>query len=148
MIKGYVEPLNPAYQQWIDANVPENCQQWCLSKADEMVKEFPELRVVGVSSHFSGHAWCVNEKGEVVDPTSHQFPSRRCYKGPWLERNEFPGKCYHCGELTWKDTPGIRAFLGEGADYEIGAHTHCQELFKQSLINDGMPEDEAAAMFE
>ncbi len=129
--KGYVEPNNPAYQQWINKHVSVDCQQWCLSKADNMAKEFPELRVIGVSSHFGGHAWCINEKNEVVDPTAHQFPHRRSYEGPWLERDEFPRKCMHCGEHIWKDTPGVRAFLG--GDDEIHPHTYCIEAWKKEM---------------
>jgi hypothetical protein len=149
MIKGYIEPDNPAYQAWVDEHVPENAQQWCVPKAKAMAEEFPELRVVGVAWMDWGHAWCVNAQDEVVDPTAHQFGKQGFnYTCSRLEVADFPGKCQYCREYTWADTPGVRAYLGDG-DYEvIGPHTHCYEMFKQEMIREEGKEQAALILGE
>lgn len=144
--KGYIEPDNPAYQAWIDEHVPVDCQQWCLPKSKAMAEEFPELRVVGVAWMDWGHAWCVNAQDEVVDPTAHQFGKPFDYTCNRLDVTDFPNKCQYCREYIWKDTPGVRAYLGPG-DYEtIGPHDHCYELFKKEMARD-LGEDKAKEIF-
>lgn len=141
MVKGYVEPNDLRYQEWIDTNTDDNVKQWCLTKAGDMAKEFPELRVVGVHWFDWGHAWCINEKNEVVDPTAHQFKmvdgipqfNYNCNK---LEHADFPlGKCHWCGEVRWKDTPGVRAYLKTSGDPDsiIGEHIYCNEAFAEEM---------------
>lgn len=148
MIKGYVEPLNPAYQQWIDENVPVDCQQWCLTKADDMAKEFPELRVVGVHYFgFGGHAWCVNDADKVVDPTAHQFNSKFNYEEKRMERADFPiGKCHWCRDDLWKDTPGVHTYLGPGSEDMVGPHTSCDEAFRVDMVRE-VGKEKAALIF-
>jgi hypothetical protein len=130
MNKGYVETGNPKYQKWIDDNVPNKCQQWCLQKADKMAEVFPELRVVGCQGVFGAHAWCVDHNSKVVDPTAHQFGGRYNYDTTHLERDDFPiGKCMYCGEIKWKDTPGVRAYLTP--EEQIGTHTYCNKQLEK-----------------
>ena len=105
-----------------------------------MAEAFPELRVVGVS-YFdnTGHAWCVNIANEVVDPTAHQFHQPFNYNCTRLELSDFPvGKCHWCGELMWRDTPGVRKYLEEiGDDYTVvGPHVECDRLCEESIKND------------
>ena len=133
-MKGYVQQQNAnkrLYQKWIDTNVPEDCRQLCLSKACDMAETFPELRVVGHHGLFSGHAWCITNSGLVVDPTAHQFGvNRYAYKSIYLELDDFPlGKCPWCGETRWKDTYGVRSYLGQygSAGEKIGPHKFCIE---------------------
>lgn len=148
-MKGYIDKGTRGrkkYQAWIDRNTsadPTKVRGSCRIKAEAMASVFPELRVVGAVYMFSHHAWCVDNKGCVVDPTAHQFNSGKySYKrnNP-LELSDFPiRKCHMCGELVWPDTDGVRAFMGvhEGRDLEdegiiLGPHTSCDEMFMKEM---------------
>jgi len=136
-MKGYVEKGEPKYQEWIDEYVHGDPQRKCKPMAIAMAKEFPELRVVGISSCFSGHAWCVNKQNEVVDPTAHQFDFAFDYSIERLELADFPiGKCHWCGETIWPDTAGAKAYTHE----EVGPHKNCNELFRRECEGDEVSE--------
>lgn len=129
MPKGYVELKNTKYQRWIDKHVPGNCIGKCLTKAKAMARAFPELRVVGVQSSISGHAWCVSKSGKIVDPTAHQFRKYNYNRKP-LELADFPlGKCHWCGETIWKDTQGVRDYVDK--DEVVGPHVECTRAMQE-----------------
>ncbi|MBW2646251.1 MAG: hypothetical protein JRE23_08750 [Deltaproteobacteria bacterium] len=136
-MKGYIQATDSRYQEWIDANVSDECRQTCLPKSKAMAETFPELRVVGHHGIFSGHAWCINKDEEVVDPTAHQFgASGYAYNSIYLELDNFPlGKCPWCGETRWKDTPGVRSYLEQygSAEEQVGPHKFCDEQEKECM---------------
>jgi len=136
MIKGFMQIRNSAYQEWIDDNIEDDCKGACLPAADAMVKMFPELRVKGIQSIFSGHAWCITEDGYIVDPTAHQFDSvpMWAYEDTQiLNREDFPtGKCFVCGEVIWPDTPRNRELYMD----EAGPHDECMKRYSQELNED------------
>ena len=136
-MKGYIQVTDSRYQEWIDANVPDKCRQMCLPKSRDMAETFPELRVVGHHGIMSGHAWCINENEEVVDPTAHQFgASGYPYNSIYLELDDFPlGKCPWCGETRWKDTPGVRSYLEQygSAEEQMGPHKFCAEQERKCM---------------
>jgi len=111
--------------------------------ARKMSAHFPEqLRVVGTYDIHSGHAWCVDVKGRVVDPTAHQFNYKFNYKCPVLEESDFPiGECYMCGEVVWKDTLGVRRYLKEiGEDSLVGPHVECHKALEQeNKVEEDLP---------
>lgn len=132
MIKGFIEIPHRLYQGWIDDNVPRSCKQLCRCKAEEMVKAFPELRVVGIHGIYSGHAWCVTVGDTVVDPTAHQFEG---VQYPYddearIDIEDFPlGKCPWCGEITWPATENNKKRFG-GTD-ELLEHEGCGAVLEQ-----------------
>jgi len=134
--KGYVEPDDTRYQTWIDEHAPEEAKQACVGTAKAMAAAFPELRVVGVECFEYGHAWCVNEADEVVDPTAHQFLNNGFdYTGRRLELTDFPrGKCHWCGELIWPDTEGARKY---NVNWDmVGPHVECDKAFMKDMQNE------------
>jgi hypothetical protein len=139
MVKGFMIKMVVKYQRWIDKNVPDRCIGLCRRKSEEMVAKFPELRIVGTSCQgMFEHCWCVTKKGNVVDPTAHQFSHPLDYTR-YLELPDFPtGKCPECGELMYPDTPGTRAFFNITTDEDakeegIGSHKSCYERFMREM---------------
>jgi len=95
------------YRQWIDERVPTYAAAYgkCKAVTDEMSAEFPELTRVRGHYHCDvwgerGHWWLVDASGDVVDPTSRQFPSRgQGPYTPWDDSQPEPtGRCLNCGE--------------------------------------------------
>ena len=96
------------YQSWIASNVQEeNPRGLCRAKCEQMVEEFPELKMV--RGHVTvpaveqwaddPHWWLLTPDGEVVDPTARQFP-QGCVVlyDPWDESQPEPtGVCPNCG---------------------------------------------------
>lgn len=118
------------YQQWIDENVSDECMGDCARKSEAMAAQFPELRVVGTAAWYFQHAWCVDRKERVVDPTAHQFDGPFEYPGKEerLEKEDFPtSKCPECGDLTWPKTEGAKKYC-ELTDQTFD-HTACYEAF-------------------
>lgn len=77
----------------------------CYKECEKLVAENPALKMV--RGHYDDpiwgpqpHWWCVNEAGEVIDPTKNQFPS----KG-FAEYIEFDGnvECSQCGRRMKED---------------------------------------------
>jgi len=133
--KGYISEAvgvgrRANYQVWIDAHVPDECKGHCRAVCDKMAEHFEELRVVGVTGMCNGHTWCVDQMGNIIDPTAHQFTHDYYYPSLFLEKEDFPtGKCPYCGELVWPETDGARAYAGE-----VGTHIECNEKLRQEII--------------
>lgn len=100
--------MHQKYSDWIANNVPSYCLGLCASITNDMTKDFPELRRVrgtydcplwGERTHW----WCVDESGNIVDPTSAQFISAGLGEYiEWDESNQEPtGKCFNCGSLCF-----------------------------------------------
>tara|TARA_R110000803_G_scaffold32357_2_gene71378 strand:- start:5188 stop:5559 length:372 start_codon:yes stop_codon:yes gene_type:complete len=96
------------YSQWISSNVTETYGQ-CGNVTAAMQAEFPEL--TRVRGHYyclawgqRQHWWLVDIQGNIVDPTSDQFPSKGTGQyEPWTEGAQEPtGKCHNCGELHYE----------------------------------------------
>lgn len=134
--------LKPEYQAWIDAYVTDHphLRGSCASAANAMILSFTELRracgwVVekrhvhlyeNEPGDFStGHWWCVDPDGAIVDPTSLQFDNlTNCVYVEYNERKHGPmpvGKCPNCGWLIYpKDNAG-------------GVHKECEAEFRAYL---------------
>jgi len=134
--RGFMQIINSAYQEWIDANVPTDCKGECRPMAEAMAEAFPELRVVGLVGIFSAHAWCVDQDNYVVDPTSHQFDTLPDYDTDCrLDVEDFPtGKCMQCGDVIYPDTERNRIMYGGHMD--LGPHDECMEQFMRDLQSD------------
>jgi len=64
--------------QWIDKFVDSAGQCLCEEYSYAMAKCFPELNRVGGLIYFANgesdyHYWCVDPKGNIVDPTAEQY---------------------------------------------------------------------------
>ena len=80
----------------------------CFELAYELHLKFPELEIT--KGHYrcpawgdQPHWWCVTPSGEIIDPTSGQFPSAGSGEYvPWPEGAPEPtGKCPNCGEYCY-----------------------------------------------
>lgn len=123
--------MNKKYQDWIEKNVPKECQGSCLHYAKMMKADFSELEIFGQADIFAqGHYWCVSPDGAVVDPTISQFDGRTPDYSRCLHEDFFVGsrKCHWCGEAVWPDSPELRKHLNLGPE-EMGPHTFCSEQF-------------------
>ena len=73
----------------------------CKEMSEALVKADPSLRLVRghyycpIWNRNEPHWWCVNKKGEIIDPTAKQFGS-----GGAGEYTEFDGscECSQCGK--------------------------------------------------
>ena len=103
------------YTQWIQDNYPtkESAYLKCEEATLKMVENFPELkRVRGLASveepynlppTRTPHWWCVSPLGEIIDPTSHQYPTRIISYAEADESKGPPtGKCPNCGDLCYQ----------------------------------------------
>lgn len=108
MIK-YNNWINKHYRDW--GTALGNCQE----AVKKINKEFPELTIKCGYVHFAFnekrmHWWCIDNNGNIIDPTGHQYPG---YLGePILdyeevddnsdEKNYPRERCYNCGEYYFK----------------------------------------------
>jgi hypothetical protein len=97
------------YQKWIDANASE-ARGKCAEVTKAMHERFPELnRVRGYYYCFAwgkrAHWWLVDARGNVIDPTASQFPSKGNGEYmPWDETQAEPtGRCFNCGEFCYNN---------------------------------------------
>lgn len=94
----------------MDYSLRGKCKEMC----DELIKKDPSLKLV--RGHYydpiwnsdQQHWWCVDRKGEIVDPTADQFPSG----GIPEFYVEFNGVC-ECSECG-------KNILEENAKFESG----------------------------
>lgn len=115
-----------AYQAWIDLHAPHAPKNYCVIVSRNMVLDFPELRVVGRVDEKTGfsHMWCIDPMGNVVDPTSHQFPYGYDYE-PWFDLKDIPHRpCSMCGAP-------VHAIKGTVCSLECAGHLerHILEVF-------------------
>lgn len=112
--QGFDSKLNK-YEIWIRKYypTPDSARLQCEIATQLMVQEFPELKRIrglvsveepyGLQPTKTPHWWCVNVYGFVVDPTSHQYPTKILEYHPCDEsKGEPTGKCPNCGELCYK----------------------------------------------
>ena len=101
------------YKSWIEDNIKGSVLGKCKEKCEQMLKSFPELKLIRGHYYCSlwgerSHWWLVDLSGEIIDPTSSQFPSKG--KGPYVpldEDAEEPiGRCINCGELCFESNGG------------------------------------------
>lgn len=98
-----------SYEAWISmyrSRVPSTYGK-CKEATAEMKAVFKELDIVrghvwcawGQRSHF----WCVDPKGNIVDPTADQFPGGVGEYMPWKPGDAVRvGKCMNCGDEIWR----------------------------------------------
>lgn len=100
--------IDSKYQTWITANV-DDPYRTCVEVTKRMALAFPELRrvrghyIVGMHEH--PHWWLETQGGDVVDPTSAQFPPGGVYfehVGP-----EPVGKCPNCGGYVYPPSSSV-----------------------------------------
>jgi len=96
--------MNEQYARWIAENVKNKGYGECAKVTIDMVAVFPEL--TRVRGHYycwiwgpRTHWWCVTADGEIVDPTSAQFPSggKGEYEVLPPDYKEPTGMCPECG---------------------------------------------------
>ena len=96
---------------------PESAKLQCAEATAAMVEAFPTLRRVRghamIGIDFRPHWWCVTERGEIVDPTAHQWPATPAFYDAIPEDSEEPcGKCIYCGDLLFRSR-GADSYLCE-----------------------------------
>lgn len=102
------------YARWIELHypTPQSALKQCEPAVHAMILYFPELTIVkgqavveephGFPSTKTDHWWCITAKGEVIDPTAHQYPTRIIRYEPLDEsRVEPTGKCPNCGCFSY-----------------------------------------------
>ena len=105
--------MSDEYLQWAMKNYPDYkaALGQCKKAVFEMKKEFPELEITNGYAHFIGiekrmHWWLKDKKGQIIDPTAHQYPE---YLGSHIveyeeitdnhdARKYEQAKCPNCGE--------------------------------------------------
>lgn len=109
--------MEEKYKNWIEKIKIKNkvLRGFCHSISQEMVAEFPELRLA--KGYFEddygakrSHWWCIAPDGTIVDPTIDQFESNfkitasRYEEYDELKHGPLPiGKCYNCGSYIYAD---------------------------------------------
>ena len=106
------------YVCWVTGYKATVARQYgqCYNACSQLIKEFPELRLVRGWAHvdYDGllqkeeHWWCEESNGDIVDPTDDQWlvPSRGIVVGyeEYDEATHGPeptGKCHDCGDYTY-----------------------------------------------
>lgn len=126
------------YNEWIKKEypTPRSALAKCREAVNKMVDAFPELKRTNGFVYFIGHEkrmhwWCIDEGGEIVDPTAHQFID---YIGrPILfyeeiddehDARNFPrARCMECGEYYFQK-PELKGTM----------HTkECEKSFMESF---------------
>lgn len=121
------------YQVWIDRYVAKHggaVLGLCREAVQEMLVDHPELREVRGHVYCAwgrrGHAWLVDEAGDVVDPTRAQFPGPITYE-PWKPGDTvLVGSCMDCGEEIWVAVQSL--------DEDPGHPTFCSEACEQATL--------------
>lgn len=103
------------YQEWISINfpTPQSARKMCSEATEKMIDEFPELVRVRGLAHVkepyglpptrTPHWWCKDKHGNIIDPTSHQYPTSILkYEPVDNSKGEPSGKCPNCGNLCYE----------------------------------------------
>ena len=112
--KQRVHSSNKKYQEWIANYLKDhpNPIGECQKATKEMLKAFPELKIVRghVETVFcgrQGHWWLESPDGAIVDPTRRQFQGPIDYE-PWTPDSLVRvGKCMNCGEEIWRKVASL-----------------------------------------
>ena len=109
-----VNPQDLGYRMWVQHNYPtaQHAYLKCAEATQEMVDLFPELtRVRGLASveepmglppTQTPHWWCVTDRGNIIDPTAHQYPTQiLSYEEADESKGPPTGKCLNCGGLCY-----------------------------------------------
>ena len=101
------------YTDWINKYypTPQSAYRQCAEATLEMLGVFPELtRIRGLASirepgdlppTKTNHWWLTSPTGDVIDPTSHQWPTEVLEYRPATPGREPTGKCPNCGDLCY-----------------------------------------------
>lgn len=131
--------MKETYKQWIEDYLSRNNGSGygkCKQASEEMVKEFPELKMVcghvytdwGKRSHW----WTVDADGSIVDPTVSQFDFVYEYE-PWNPGQEVRvGKCMNCGDEIWKKVDSL-----ENIHRESICSSECNDAMIEYLDGSG-----------
>lgn len=102
----------PEWTAWIAERYGTYQQaRWmCQMASDAMVGRFSELRQVrGIYLRGGYHWWCVDQAGNVVDPTAAQYdpttPEELIYQemtDAEVDAMVPSGKCQHCGDSVYR----------------------------------------------
>jgi hypothetical protein len=121
------------YKLWVKQHYPnaKAATGQCHQAAKAMVKEFPELRLargfVSTPDAELTHWWCVDQEGDVIDPTRHQFPLVFWYTEISDDHPlaKYPmKKCMNCGEMYLQS---------EGHSYDPACDEYCFKELNESL---------------
>lgn len=136
-----MQKIAKKYSEWIknNYNTLELARGRCQEASKKMQEAFPELRVTNgyVVLAFVGepqmHWWCVDPKGNVVDPTAIQYVENGCPIADYEEiddshpaRNYPRGRCLDCGE---------HYFIGEHTKDSNFCSTDCYTKYANYLNN-------------
>lgn len=94
--------------QWVAENYPtaESAKLKCAEATEKMEAEFGFKRIRGhvmIDLNMRPHWWCVDDDGEIIDPTAHQWECRPAIYEPFDEAEGEPhGKCINCGSLLFR----------------------------------------------
>ena len=109
--------MESKYIAWIN----KNCKEYnevvgkCIERTNEMIVEFPELKIVkGFACRVNGngevskkylHQWLVNENGEIIDPTKGQYDAICFFYEEIQDDDPKPkGKCINCGNWVYDNS--------------------------------------------
>jgi len=97
------------YTQWIEEYRTKNPNTalMCKSATGEMIKTFPELTQIRghvistLRLNQTPHWWCIDNAGNILDPTEDQFGQIVAYYPRDESLPEPTGKCYNCGKYCY-----------------------------------------------
>jgi hypothetical protein len=133
-----VSSTRTEYAEWITAYAARypHARGRCVVACQEMRVVFPELKEVrGFVSLMDGtegceHAWLVDPLGNVVDPTTHQYPFPIAEYHPFQPGDTVRvGKCMECGEPIYAEVER----LDDPSQHRSFCDDECRREFELSL---------------
>lgn len=103
--------MEPKYSDWIKEYLQSHpdVSGLCKKSSNEMVDKYPELTRVRGTVHLSyadkpiEHWWCIDEDGNIIDPTASQFHFIEKYEERDETQPEPVGECLNCGKYVYKE---------------------------------------------